>query len=99
MRVLCILVQVSVEFHGVSFFPGLSARARARRPGERGHASGWRRSPAYACGQGGDRGMSAARTFGFSDMFVSSSSFVSLHDFFLNRAFLGRANAYFLTKF
>ena len=63
-----------LDFHKVlfSFILSARARARARRPGERGHASGWRRSPAYAFGKGGDRGMSAARTFDF--VFVSSIS-------------------------
>ena len=39
MRVLSILIQVSVEFHGVSFFPGLSARARARARVDRASAA------------------------------------------------------------
>ena len=39
MRVLCILIQVSVEFHGVSFFPGLIARARARARVDRASAA------------------------------------------------------------
>ena len=82
------------------FFLDLArARARARRPGERGHASGWRRSPANACGKGGGRGMSAARTFDFSDMFVSSSSCVSLHDFFWIVHFLAQQMHIFWPNF